>query len=166
MTDSPAFLERLAKVPAHVMLTPGVQLREGDEFFADLLWHPEQAGWWGKVIDERMDGFPHRRRIPEHIRRSAAWWGLYNSLATVAPNEHGTLIIYEDAHDRLDIIHGGTIKFKAGIKYAGQGAVNGLRKFRTVRDAMNAVPILGGEENIIKHLSEGELLSTRIGEIL
>lgn len=165
MTDSPAFLERLAKVPSHVMLTPGVHLyKNGDEWIDGALkWGPVNEDNIGRVINVTFQPIV-RRSIPEHIRRSAAWWGLYTSLATVAPDAHGTIIVYEDAHERLDIIHGGTIKFKAGIKYQGQGATNGLRKFQTVRDAMNAVPILGGEETIIKHLSEGDLMSVWMGE--
>ena len=100
---------------------------------------------------ERLQRFPKHINgivVPEHIRRSAAWWGLYNSLATVAPNEHGYLL---------------TPKFGYLLATRVSDCL-GIRKFTSEGTAAHAVPILGGEETIIRYFSEGPLLDSWMGE--
>ena len=154
MTDSRAFLERLAKVPTHVMLTPGVHLwrdndyeiqvgniGQGRELFHDIA-HPTQ---FGKIIESDSAYRP----VPEHIRRSAAWWGLYNSLAT---SNAGARFEY-DPHDKAWPLSTYLDSIVRGVK--GFGSREALKKY---------IPILGGEKTIIHYLSEGPLLDGWVGE--
>jgi hypothetical protein len=89
------------------------------------------------------------RPAPEPIRRSAAWWALYNSLATIAPRGHG--FIYASIGEDALSINGPTY-------------LAGIRKFNHRKLAESAIPILGGAETITHYLSEGDLMSAWLGE--
>ena len=107
---------------------------------------------------ERLQRFPKHINgivVPEHIRRSAAWWGLYNSLATVAPDHLGIAYLYCLINRKSGI--GLVIDLENRMRH-------GIRKFESSERCRDAVPILGGEETIIHFLSEGPLLDNWMGE--
>ncbi len=170
MTDSPEFLEKLAKVPTHVMLTPRVhRWRESDEWLFDETYSATRDPGWGLLSSDGMnlrDGDPPtnigsyvygvaRRPIPENVRRSAAWWALYNSLATVAPDHLGIAYLY-CLINRVSGISL-TIDFENRMRH-------GIRKFESFEKCRDSIPILGGEETIIHFLSEGPLMDSWMGE--
>jgi len=152
--DSPEFTEILNRLPRWHLLTPGVDVwREGDQFYD---W-AEYDDWFDCLNDmvgsitgqavttcesEEGDAAIGRRPIPEHVRRSEAWWALYNKLATVGPGE---LAFYFESKEPD---YGGLaiILFESTFSHRGFEA-------RSVAEL--AIPILGGEAEIIKNLQEG-----------
>ena len=153
-SDSSKFLAILERVPRWHMLTPGDVLQKGDEYFADGRWFEEQQGWFGQIIDIRMSAFTHRRPIPEHVRRSEAWWALYNQLATVAPIPR-----FDQAHSQFIVTlyadHSGDDNPSAVLDVEEESQFNGLRGFNGSAEAYSAIRALGGEAEIIKNLQEG-----------
>ena len=147
-SDSPEFLAILERVPRWHMLTPGEQIKDGDK-----IWQPgdQVSGVWRKVIAiGTVNSRPFRRHIPEHVRRSEAWWALYNQLATIKPDKRGWLM----GHDRM--IPERTETPDAFEVFAHVVLVNyGLPKFTDDLDWRDAIDILGGEAEIIKNLQEG-----------
>lgn len=103
-TDSHEFTAILNRVPMWHMLTPLVdKWKDGDEYLLVAGFNKK----WSPILREQMYGYPvsdetiFRRPIPESVRRSVAWWALYNKLATVAPQSpRTTLIVVSDLLNR------------------------------------------------------------------
>lgn len=156
--------EALSMVPTHWPLSSRRdKWQKGDQYFAHNLPFDDSDDNWVDVgpyhiesIEVVMPDELGRRPIPQDVRESAAWWLLYNSLAKVDPDAYGTLLVYNEEHEYIDVLHGAEkIKVKSGITYKGCRETNGLRKFATVREAIDAVHKLGGVERIKKELSAG-----------
>lgn len=143
--DSPEFLAILERVPRWHMLTPDDKIQDGD--------YKIEAGNIGQGQEVFMDKIhwaesPENlpfvfRTIPEHVRRSEAWWALYNQLATVAPNGEG-FAMYINSY---------------GLALDTSMKCHGIRKFE-ISDSdrelfQERISILGGEAEIIKNLQEG-----------
>lgn len=137
-SDSPEFLEILAKVPRWHMLDPEVDLyKDMDEYLDIQRWHEVSDTYAGKPIPK---GSVIRRPIPENVRRSMAWWSLYNQLSVeCSGGDFGWLFSGVDSSVAV---------FPATVSF-------GLRKFSTRETAKSAIPILGGDEEIIRNLQDG-----------
>lgn len=164
--DSPEFTEILNRLPRWHLLTPGVDVwREGDQFYD---W-AEYDDWFDCLNDmvgsitgqavttcesEEGDAAIGRRPIPEHVRRSEAWWALYNQLATVAPIPR-----FDQAHSQFIVTlyadHSGDDNPSAVLDVEEESQFNGLRGFNGSSKAYAALKVLGGEQEIIKNLQEG-----------
>lgn len=147
--DSPEFLAILERVPRWHMLTPGVDVwREGDEV-GNYINHEIGTEWEAiensAFYGDKIVGLS-RRPVPEHVRRSEAWWALYNQLATVTPNEY---------RFSLDLWYGRAIAPNVHGRNTLDAANFGYGCFETREAALAAIPILGGEAEIIKNLEEG-----------
>ena len=130
-------------LPKYRYLTPGVDVwREGDEYFS------KYDGDWIKAVHMSTKILCEmgtlvsyravRRPIPDEVLENQAFWVLYNKLATVDPN--------------LSLV---TLKNDKPEEYAVWS------KFPA-----KAIPLLGGEQNIIKQLSAGDLYNKWLGEQL
>ncbi len=161
MINTKEYLEILNRIPTHIMLVPGVhRWQDGDEWWSDYdEWQTFVPGGYPDSvieIDEDMQVF--RRSIPQHIRENAAWWALYNKLATIPQLQFGYLwVFHKPWHPVGEWSWVLELSDKQGFSY-------GLRKFETKEKASIAREILGGEEAIIKLLSDGDLMSSWMGE--
>lgn len=143
--DSPEFLAILERVPRWHMLThrkkcdscdgTGGFTRDGENNEFDDNYEIIECAECGGVgtIQERM-------KIPEHVRRSEAWWALYNQLAT-RPAWARFELDLQDKTWPLSI-YASTI-------------ITGIRGFSSGDEIESSIPILGGETEIIKNLQEG-----------
>lgn len=137
-------------LPKYRLLTPGVDVwRDGDEFFdiVDLKFDTIAPVQFRQLVN----GITGRRPIPDEVIDNQAFWVLYNKLAT-APR------------------HLATFELSMGLKgievHYERLFKNGAPGFKTALLAEKAIPLLGGEQNIIKHLSAGDLYSKWLGEQL
>ena len=144
-------------LPKYRYLTPGVDVwREGDEYFS------KYDGDWIKAVHMSTKILCEmgtlvsyravRRPIPDEVLENQAFWVLYNKLATVAPNGEGFDVCYHKLLAVYDLSTG--------------NGMNGKRLFESQDAYHKAIPLLGGEQNIIKHLSAGDLYSKWLGEQL
>lgn len=144
--------EALALVPTHWPLTPGMDvwqdgdriaevgnIGQGREIFWDLV-RPEE---FGKLVPE-CDA---RRPIPQDVRESAAWWLLYNTLATI------NLPSFDQLYAQFIITKYGNDDLQLDVE--PDSAINGMRSFNGESKAFAAIKALGGEQRIIKELSAG-----------
>lgn len=168
-------------LPKYRYLTPGVDVwREGDEYCLTETVKLAKPGWQkigsgavglelptkdcemhgGWFIVETVIGigvriasdYVARRPIPDEVLENQAFWVLYNKLATVAPNGEGFDVCYHKLLAVYDLSTG--------------NGMNGKRLFESQDAYHKAIPLLGGEQNIIKHLSAGDLYSKWLGEQL
>lgn len=157
VTDSPEFTAMLEKIPKHIMLTPGVhRWIKGDEilgarYTASNLpeWISALGSLYGQII---KSGFPARRPIPENVRCSAAWFALLSSMSSIKPGclGYGLHVWFDPEINRL-------LGPKLEV-FGTKGHFFELNLFETKEHAHAAIPLLGGEQNIIHHLSSGCLL--------
>lgn len=146
--------EALALVPQYIILQPGAEWREEDE---ELKQSTLGSRWIEPfTIRDAMLSYlkvePHqigRRRIPQDVRESEAWWMLFNELAEIPPHgASGSIMELErgitDFNDIRLCIHQ-----VRGLFYGHS------RRFRTKDDAESAIEILGGQNRIIKELEKG-----------
>lgn len=142
-------------LPAYSYLTPGVSIYiKGDTVLTGWPNGYDKNGRWDD-IDEHAIGAVcvrlARRPIPSEVLESQAFWLLHNQLATVAPDGHG--FVFEIvANVKLIVI--------------GPLVCAGVKKFNHRTLAHGSYPLLGGEQNIIKHLSQGNLYSVWLSEQL
>jgi len=154
MINTKEYLETLNRIPTHIMLVPKIhKYQEGDEWIGgDLNWCKIKAIRIGEIIGhlilDSIDAPIVRRPIPQHIRENAAWWALYNKLATKFIT--GFVFVSQP-----------TPSYPGGRTfYAANTNVPGIKKFASIELSEKAIPILGGEETIIKLLSDGDLMSS------
>jgi hypothetical protein len=149
--DSPEFTEILNRVPRWHMLTPGDKIKKGDQGYFRFMWVDATQGF-GETIETNED--PMRRPIPENVRRSEAWWALYNKLTTVAPVPR-----FDQAHSQFIVTlyadHSGDDNPSVVLDVEEESQFNGLRGFNGSAAAYSAIRALGGEAEIIKNLQEG-----------
>lgn len=129
------------------MLTPGKdKWQSGDEFLYTAMHGDEESfhwrhiaakEYWGEVIDRSEIV---RRPVPEHVRRSMAWHALFVNL-TVPHPENRIVFRKHGNYETLIWALLGTVYFDRG--------------FKTHEEWEAAIPILGGEAEIIKNLQEG-----------
>jgi hypothetical protein len=143
-------------LPKYRYLTPGVDVwREGDEV-VDLYQDEDiTREFWNKKSPLPIGTFLRpmaigRRPIPDEVLENQAFWVLYNKLATVAPDNKGYIMLPK---------FGGVVASRVVDTF-------GLYKFISEPSIANAIPLLGGEQNIIKHLSIGDAYSVWLGEQL
>lgn len=139
--------EALSMVPTHWPLTPGVDVwQDGDEFFdiVDLQWDtiaPPQ-------YTQKVNGIAARRPIPQDVRESAAWWLLYNTLATVDPIPR-----FDQLLARFIITTYGDDIIELNVE--PEAEFSGMRGFDGESKVYASIKALGGEQRIIKELSAG-----------
>lgn len=146
-------------LPKYRYLTPGVDMwREEDEVL--YYWFDnsieEIANKWLKadylVFGKVLRSSQGRRPIPDEVLDNQAFWVLYNKLATVDPIPQ-----FDQAFSQFIItLIGEDEKF---LDVEEEAQFNGMRGFNGSSMAYSAIPLLGGEQNIIKHLSAGDLYS-------
>lgn len=141
--------EALTLVPTHWPLQCGEPLQTGDE---TLEFTNADYGEWESDVyphGHGVGGFTHARRpIPQDVRESAAWWLLYNTLATVSPESDGvTLQVSDDPREKW-------MPLSLWKHYATKTST-GMRKFENNVEADKCIVALGGEHRIIKELSIG-----------
>lgn len=161
MKDATTILQQIKdSLPKYRYLTPGVDVwQEGDECWVIKIekWCEVTTIFMGKIIEHECV----RRPIPSKVLENQAFWVLYNKLATVL-NGDGyifatkNLVAPKGKYDteNLRIVSSGWF-----------GQFDGY-KFKRALDAGHAISLLGGEQNIIKHLSAGDLYSKWLGEQL
>jgi hypothetical protein len=151
-----------AALPKWIYLTRNIgKFREGDEFM--LLHIYGMTGCDIKWEKTREIGCPiafmnaARRPIPPEVLESQAFWVMYNRLATIAPNEKGyALTIDTDPSEKW---------MPASMHcHYGDTSIRGQRKFMLPELLRESILQLGGEQNIIKHLSAGDLYSKWLSE--
>lgn len=148
-----------AALPKYIYLKPGVhKWREGDDYFSKYEGWTPAIHMSTKLLCEfgTTISYPAvRRPIPDEVLENQAFWVLYNRLATVAPasDELGVTFYISRNALREEIL-------RITLLHADLNT----RRFLTSLEARKAIPLLGGEQNIIKHLSAGDLYSVWIGE--
>ena len=148
-TDSKEFTAILSRVPKWHMLTPGKDRWEENDKV------PGPAGISLNVCSEDIDAVSDcwsMREIPEHVRRSEAWWALYNRLATVAPIPR-----FDQAHSQFIVTlyadHSGDDNPSAVLDVEEESQFNGLRGFNGSAEAYSQGSRLRSGDN--KNLQEG-----------
>lgn len=152
-SDSPEFLAILERVPRWHMLTADKdKWIEGDEY-----WHRDFGGWVAENNDQKFMvdvnlTWPARRPIPEHVRRSEAWWALLHKICQVSVSLGPLMDVisdwcwYQDQLAAAEIKHGP----KLAPLHAKQFRNTLFKNFHDKEKL-----ILGGEVEIIKNLQEG-----------
>jgi hypothetical protein len=146
MTDSKQFTEILNKVPRWRYLTPGDKINRDTDQYIELGvkyddWADANLADGDDACDYPSSNTIVRRPIPESVRRSMAWWALYNQLATVSQKSPAY---------RLFV----TSENKVNLGFESTSHLRGIAGVYS--NALKLFPILGGEQEIIKNLSEGD----------
>lgn len=159
-------------LPAYLWLQTEQDIwREGDESYGyeygvsdvdqgEPDWYKVTPRWFGKTVSSYIA----RRPIPDEVLESQAFFCMWAIVANVPA--------------RLDLdrwelhMHNGglTASFNEGFSYRerqiGEYELHQRNGFESEAKALEAIPLLGGEQNIIKHLSQGDLYSVWSGEQL
>lgn len=134
-----------AALPKYIWLQAEKDIwQEGDECLPEKIdaWHPVTRPLIGTLVMVLCA----RRPIPDEVLDNQAFWVLYNRLATVAPasDELGVTFYISRNALREEIL-------RITLLHADLNT----RRFLTSLEARKAIPLLGGEQNIIKYLSTG-----------
>lgn len=146
--------EALLMVPTHWLLTPGVDVwQDGDEVLDcdydknGLAIPLFVRGSLALGTYLRPDDIG-RRPIPQDVRESAAWWLLYNTLATVDPIPR-----FEQLLARFIITTYGDDIIELNVE--PEAEFSGMRGFDGESKVYASIKALGGEKRVIKELSAG-----------
>lgn len=148
--------EALAMVPTHWMLSSRRdKWQKGDQYFAHNLPFDDSDDNWVDVgpyhiesIEVVMPDELGRRPIPQDVRESAAWWLLYNTLATVDPIPR-----FDQLLARFIITTYGDDIIELNVE--PEAEFSGMRGFDGESKVYASIKALGGEQRIIKELSAG-----------
>ncbi len=83
------------------------------------------------------------------------FWDRFNWAAGIEPYQFGVLLTYEPEREKVNTVHGGEkVTLPAGLVYSGTSSCTGMRKFRTVKDAIAFVKDVGADK-VIEHFKDG-----------
>lgn len=129
-------------LPKWILLEPTAPLKDGDEVTAFCIE--------GEPDEEYV-----RRAVPDEVLDNQAFWVLHSKLATVPASYRRHVFILSSSHQK------GEPPFVTTDVYGG-----GFAGFESEQKALEAIPLLGGKENIVKRYTEGDMMSYWLGEQL
>lgn len=156
--------EALALIPEHLTLIPKLHTwQTEDEYLPtwnfNYQWSRiddvcDRKCCGGKKVGKLIEFNPQkmraaRRRVPDYIRKSEAWWLLHDTLATVNAVASPYIFSLMVRGNKRSIV----------VEFVIEGY--GVRGFHSPDAAKEALATLGGEEVTADHLWEGRGLLNR-----